>query len=481
MLFSSLLFLFYFLPITLAVNYLFSFSRPLQNIWLLLTSLFFYAWGEPLLVLLMIASILANWALGLIIDKVRDNKNQVRLVMVITCIVNLSGLFVFKYLGFVIRNINMVAGHRLIDFAGFALPLGISFYTFQSMSYVIDVLRNDAKVEKNPFYVGLYVAFFPQLVAGPIVRYSDIAEQIRHRPRLNINAFYEGCCQFISGMGKKVLISNSMAIVADRIFNLSVLGHHVVNIPASLALVGLIAYTLQIFFDFSGYSEMAIGLGRIFGFEFLPNFNYPYISKSVGEFWRRWHISLGTWFREYVYIPLGGSRVSNNDKMVRNTFVVWFLTGLWHGAEWTFILWGLWNFVFLMMERLIKWDERRIPNLFRHIYLMTVVMIGWLFFRTLDFYQAAQYLLNILGMNSNGFYSDLTLVFLKEYWIFFLFGLISSTPVLLNFNKLMKNESMGIWGDIYSFLMPGVYITVFVVCITFLAKGTYNPFIYFNF
>jgi alginate O-acetyltransferase complex protein AlgI len=480
LLFSSLLFLFYFFPVTLGVNYLLSFSRPAQNAWLLVTSLFFYAWGEPILVLLMIASIMVNWALGLAVDKVREDKFKVKLIVILTCVLNLGALFIFKYLGFVIRNINMVAGTRLIDFAGFALPLGISFYTFQSMSYVIDVLRKDAKVEKNPFYVGLYVAFFPQLVAGPIVRYTDIAEQIRHR-KFEAGVFFEGCCQFISGMGKKVLLSNAMAIVADRIFNLSVLGHHVVNIPASLAWVGLVAYTLQIFFDFSGYSEMAIGLGRMFGFEFLENFNYPYISQSVGEFWRRWHISLSTWFKEYVYIPLGGSRVSNSDRMVFNTFVVWFLTGVWHGAEWTFIIWGLWNLIFLLMERLIKWDERRIPRVLRHVYLMLVVMLGWLFFRTIDFYQAAQYMLNLFGMNNNGFKSDMALMFIREYWVFFVFAILFSTPAAKNFGKLMKGELMGIWGDIYSFLMPLGYIMVFMICITFLAKGNYNPFIYFNF
>jgi alginate O-acetyltransferase complex protein AlgI len=480
LLFSSLLFLFYFFPITLGVNYLLSFSRPAQNIWLLITSLFFYAWGEPIMVLLMVASIIMNWALGLLVDKVRDHKGKARFTVFLTCFLNLGALFIFKYLGFVVRNINAVAGHRLIDFAGFALPLGISFYTFQSMSYVIDVLRKDAKVEKNPFYVGLYVAFFPQLVAGPIVMYSDVAEQIRHR-KFSASVFFEGCCQFISGMGKKVLLSNAMAVVADRIFNLSVLGHHVVNIPASLAWVGLVAYTLQIFFDFSGYSEMAIGLGRMFGFEFLPNFNYPYISQSITEFWRRWHMSLSSWFREYVYIPLGGSRVKNSDRMVFNTFVVWLLTGIWHGAEWTFVIWGLWNFIFILMERLIRWNERRIPRVLRHIYLMSVVMIGWLFFRTIDFYQAAQYMLNLFGMNNNGFASPMAWMFLKEYWIFFIIALVCSTPAVKNFGRLMKGELMGIWGDIYSYLMVAAYTLVFVICITYLTKGNYNPFIYFNF
>ncbi|WP_201764785.1 MBOAT family O-acyltransferase [Leadbettera azotonutricia] len=443
-------------------------------------SLFFYAWGEPLYVLLMIFSIMVNWAFGLVVDKVKDNKKQVRITVITTCVVNLAILFVFKYLGFVVSNINMVAGRNLINFTSMALPLGISFYTFQSMSYVIDISRNDAKVEKNPFYVGLYVAFFPQLVAGPIVRYTDVADQILNR-RFNGAIFFEGCCQFISGMGKKVLISNAMAMIADNIFNLSAMGHHVYNVPVTLAWLGLVAYTLQIFFDFSGYSEMAIGLGRMFGFEFLMNFNYPYIAKSIVDFWRRWHISLSTWFKEYVYIPLGGSRMANNDLMVRNTFVVWLLTGVWHGADWTYILWGLWHFVFIIFERLIKWDNLKIPNFLRHVYTLLVVMIGWLFFRAIDFYQFAQYFLNLVGMNNNGFYSDTAFMLLREYWVFFLFAIISSTPVIKNFGRLMRLEVMGVWNYLYTFFMPIGYITVFIISITFLAKGNYNPFIYFNF
>ncbi|GHU65438.1 alginate O-acetylation protein [Spirochaetia bacterium] len=423
---------------------------------------------------------MVNWGLGLLVDKIRENKPKARMAIIATCVINLGVLFIFKYLGFVIRNINMAAGRRLIDFSGFALPLGISFYIFRSISYVIDVYRSNAKVEKSPFYVGLYIAFFPLIAAGPIVRYTEIAEQIRCR-KFTAKVFYEGCCQFISGMGKKVLLANAMAVIADQTFSLSALGHHVYNVPAMLAWIGLIAYTLQIFFDFSGYSEMAIGLGKMFGFEFPPNFDYPYISKSMIEFWQRWHISLLKWFKEYVYIPLGASQVTNNDHRIRNSFMMWLLIGIWHGAGWTFVLWGLWNFLFVMIERIIKWDSLKVSNFWRHVYLLIVVMIGWLFFRAVDFFQAAQYLLNMLGMNDNGFYSDTAVMFLREYWVFFLFALISCTPVLQKFGVLMKNGLMGIWGGIYNFFMPLGYLAVYIVCITFLVKENYNPFIYFNF
>ena len=484
MLFSSLAFIFYFLPITLALNYLLSFNRTAQNIWLLIASLFFYAWGEPFFVLILMLSVLVNWFLGLIVDHVREHKGRAKLIIWIACLYNLGFLFFYKYLGFVCRNINSVLnaliGRELLNFPVIALPLGISFFTFQALSYVIDVYRNDAKVQKNPFFVGLYLAFFPQLVAGPIVRYADIHEALLNR-KVDFSMFSDGICQFIAGMGRKVLIANSMGIVADHIFNLSALGHNSYNVPASLAWLGLAAYTFQIFFDFSGYSEMALGMGKMFGFRFLVNFNYPYISKSIAEFWRRWHISLSTWFREYVYFPLGGSRVANNDLMVRNTFIVWLITGAWQGAEWTFVLWGLWNFLFIMLERLVKWEERRIPNWLRHIYLMLIVMIGWLFFRTTDFYQAAQYLLNMLGMNSNGFYSDTAWMFVREYWIFFVLAIICSTPVVQKFGGLLKNNLIGFMGKVYCFFLPAAYLLLFLVCVTYLAKGHYNPFIYFNF
>ena len=484
MLFSSLIFILYFLPLVLIVNFLLSFNLKVQNIWLLFASLVFYAWGEPFYVFLMVVSIIVNWFLGLMVDRFRDTGKKAKIFVWAACIFNLGFLFVYKYLGFIVSNVNSLAvffaGRNFLKFPGLALPIGISFFTFQALSYVIDVYRGEAKVQKNPFFVGLYMAFFPQLVAGPIIRYRDIDGAIRER-KVTFSMFSGGLCQFIAGLGRKVLIANTMGIVADHIFNLSAQGHHIYNIPVALAWLGLTAYTFQIFFDFSGYSEMVLGLGKMFGFSYLPNFDYPYISKSLTEFWRRWHISLSTWFREYVYFPLGGSRVPNSSLMVRNTFIVWLLTGAWHGAEWTFIFWGLWNFIFIMLERLVKWDERRIPDFFRHVYLILVVMTGWVFFRTTDFYQASQYLLNLTGMNNNGFLSDTALMFFREYWVFFALAIICSTPVVRQFGTMLKNNLIGFAGKIYCFLLPAAYMLLFTVCLVYLAKGNYVPFIYFNF
>jgi len=489
LLFSSLVFLLYFFPIVFIGNVLLrfipKFGRGAQNIWLLITSLIFYAWGEPYYVLIMMGSIVVNYFLGIIAGKVREEKSKRRAVIIVACILNLSVLFVFKYLGFTIRNINAVAGRDIILFNGLALPIGISFFTFQAMSYVIDVCRKDTDAERNPLYVGLYIALFPQLIAGPIVRYVDIADQIRNRKE-SLKTFADGCCRFVAGFGKKVLIANSMAVVADMVFTSSLGQRYVYTfVPVTLAWLGLLAYTFQIFFDFGGYSEMAIGLGKMFGFEFKENFNYPYVSKSVVEFWRRWHISLSTWFREYVYFPLGGSRVRDNDVMVRNTLIVWLLTGIWHGAEWTFLLWGLWHGVFIIFERAVKFEKSRFPRPLRHVYAMLVVMFGWMFFRAESFYGATQYLLDMFGLSGNGFYSSTALMFLKEYWYAWLAAIVLSTPIMRSifeaFTRATSPVAVKAAGVPFIILRPVVYIAIFVIGLTFLVKGSYNPFIYFNF
>ena len=332
MLFSSIPFLVYFFPIVFLGYYLLSFSRMAQNIWLLLASLLFYAWGEPVYVFLMIGSILFNSIIAIIIEKVEDSK--VKKGLLITSIVgNIAVLFFFKYLGFVFGIINSGFKGLLPDLK-IALPIGISFFTFQALSYVVDVYRGVTKAE-NPFYVGLYIAFFPQLIAGPIVQYNTIAEQIRDR-KSSIDKIALGLSRFAVGVGKKIIIANSFGTIADNVFNWSLIGTDKLPVPATLAWLGSIAYSLQLYYDFSAYSDMAIGLGLCFGFKFKENFNYPYIAGSVSEFWKRWHISLTDWFREYVYIPLGGNRVANRDTMVRNLAIVWLLTGIWHGANWTF-------------------------------------------------------------------------------------------------------------------------------------------------
>ena len=490
MVFSSIIFMFYFLPATLVGYFLCGFSRTLQNIWLLLASLLFYAWGEPLFVLVMLGSITMNHIFGVMVDRWRLNKSRARMIICLTVIFNIGILFVYKYLGFVIENINLLIGRDLLHFQNPGLPLGISFFTFQALSYVIDVYRQRAKVEKNPFYVGLYIAFFPALVAGPIVRFADIADQLRNR-RMSWDLFSSGCARFTLGVGKKIIIANSLAAVADRVFNLSASGNHVVMVPAMLAWLGLLAYTMQIYFDFSSYSDMAIGLGRMFGFSLKENFNYPYISLSVTEFWRRWHISLSSWFREYVYIPLGGSRprvesgigqpARRNLKVVRNLFVVWLLTGIWHGADWSFIIWGMWYFIFILFERVTKLTERNIPAVVSHIYLLMVVIIGWVFFRSASMHDAFVYLSNLFNFNHNGFYSELAMVFIKENWLYLSLGVLLSAPLDREFGRMLQAGTMGRWGRAFNMVYPLFLTTVYVISVTYLVKGNYKPFIYFNF
>ena len=366
MVFSNLFFLYFFFPLNL-ICYFFAKDLKTKNLVMLIFSLFFYAWGEPKYVFLLVFECFADWLLALGIEKFRGTK-KAKLLLICACVVDLGLIGIFKYLTFILTNIKAITGFPE-SIVQVALPIGISFYTFQLLSYVIDVYRQDGEVQKNPLNVLLYISFFPQLIAGPIVRYQTIANQINCRKE-TVEKFTDGTYRFMLGFFKKVFIANNVALVVDDIFSRS-------DISVASSWIGAIAYTLQIFFDFSGYSEMAIGLGKIFGFEFLENFDYPYISKSVSEFWRRWHISLGSWFRDYVYFPLGGSRVSK-PRLVLNLFIVWFLTGIWHGANWTFILWGLYFFVLLSIEKLTNINKKNF--FFGHIYTMFFVIIGWVVF-----------------------------------------------------------------------------------------------------
>lgn len=473
MLFSSVLFLFYFLPTVLLLYYISLFSRKLQNGILLVASLFFYAWGEIEFVFIMIGSIIVNYVFGLLVDKFRNDKKKSYIILTFMYLYNISILFVFKYLGFVIRNINEIINYK-IRVPDIALPIGISFFTFQAISYVVDVYRKDGIVQKNIFYVGLYITFFPQLIAGPIVRYSSIAEAIKNRKE-NWKSFSVGVCRFITGLAKKVLISNSMAVVADNIFSMN----KDMNIAVSLAWLGSIAYTFQIFFDFSGYSDMAIGLGLMFGFKFEENFNYPYISSSINEFWRRWHISLSRWFRDYIYIPLGGSRVENYDKVIRNLLVVWILTGIWHGAEWTFVVWGIINFILIVFEKNIHFDELKLSKIAKHIYALFFINLNWVIFRSSDLKAAGNYIGYMFGFGSHGFWSDYTYMFLKEFLVYFVAAIIFSMPVARKVNKFIVDKAP--FYRVIEGVYPAVIIALFMICTTYLVKGTYNPFIYFNF
>ncbi len=471
MIFSSLVFLFLFLPIVLIFYYLV--NKKLKNIVLLIASLLFYAWGEPKYVFLMLGSIFFNYIFG--IKVASNNQKEKKTWLIISIIFNISGLVIFKYSNFLVDNANNLLNIN-INIPTIALPLGISFFTFQTMSYVIDVYKKDGRVQKNIFDLALYISLFPQLVAGPIVRYQTVDEQISKRSH-SCEKFAEGVNRFVCGLAKKVILSNQLGLIADGVFSTNI-----ASLSISEAWVGIICYSLQIYFDFGGYSDMAIGLGKMFGFDFLENFNYPYISQSVSEFWRRWHISLSSWFKDYVYIPLGGNRVSP-IKQYRNLFVVWSLTGIWHGANWTFLTWGIYYGILIGIEKAFL-DKllKKAPRIFRHIYLLLLVMIGWVFFRSENIVQASQFIKVLFGIGSNSIYNYSFVSYINESGYIIILAIIFATPIIPKLKSILKLkikklvESDFIYGLHSTFLVSLMFIIVVM-----LINSTYNPFLYFRF
>ncbi|MEA2904987.1 MAG: alginate O-acetyltransferase complex protein AlgI [Alphaproteobacteria bacterium] len=458
MVFSSAVFLFYFLPAFLLLYFL----TPWKNAVLLIFSLFFYAWGEGLFVLLMIGSGLFNHAAAWAIATSARRK----LILALGVSINLLALFVFKYLSFIITNINAVFGFTLPDLQ-LPLPIGISFFTFHAISYLVDVYRGDFPAERDPIKVLLYIAMFPQLIAGPIVRFGTVRKEIGDRA-VGLETFALGLKFFVIGLGQKVLLANTLATPADAIFKLPVEA-----LNASLAWLGITAYTLQIYFDFAGYSNMAIGLGLMIGIYFPLNFNYPYIAQSVTEFWRRWHITLSTWFRDYVYIPLGGSR-NGALRTYLNLLIVFALCGLWHGASWAFVVWGLYHGVFLVLERvgLSRLLERALPEL-RHAYLLFVVMIGWVFFRADTLPHAIAMLQAAFGFGAGeGIVHHVWQHLLPDVALVLLVGSLAATPYL---SALGRRIAVAPWAAI-----AGLY-AIFFLSVMSVAAGNYNPFIYFRF
>lgn len=469
MIFSSLLFLFSFLPFVLIGNFLWR-NIKWQNTLLFIASLYFYAWGEREKVFVMLASILVNFFIGKWIEKKEGRERKVALFVGV--VVNLGVLVYFKYSQFFVENINSalaVFSIPIIEGLKYErLPLGISFYTFQSMSYLVDVYRKEVKAQRNFLNLGLYVALFPQLVAGPIVRYNEIAEQLVKRTQ-NLAKFNEGIRRFVIGLGKKMLLANPMAFIADEIYMLPI-----DDITTPMAWMAAIAYSLQIYFDFSGYSDMAIGLGKMFGFDIAENFNFPYIAKSIREFWTRWHISLSIWFRDYLYIPLGGSRGSTLFTM-RNLIIVFFITGLWHGASWSFVIWGLFHGFFMLLER-VGFDKilKRIPSIFQHIYMLLIVVFGWVLFRIENWSDAIFLQKTMLGFNESDSLFTLYSVMNPYYWTLFCIALVCSLPVF-SFIKVKKTGATFMSIERFSILI------IFILSIVEMANSTHNPFIYFRF
>lgn len=472
MLFSSTIFIFAFLPLVIVLYFtVLNKSIFLQNMLLLVASIGFYAWGEPRFVLVMLASIILNYIFARMIDSFVDQR---KVWLAVTVIFNIGTLFIFKYLNFTISNIDHIFGNILPQ-TNIELPIGISFFTFQAMSYVIDVYRREVKAQTNIFYLALYVSFFPQLVAGPIVRYKDINEQLYDRMH-SIENIHTGVRKFIAGLGKKVLISNNLAVVADAAFNAVGEGG---SVSLLFAWLGAIAYMMQIYFDFDGYSQMAIGLGKMFGFDFHENFNYPYIANSITDFWRRWHISLSTWFRDYLYIPLGGNRVESVRRHIFNLFIVWLATGIWHGANWTFILWGLMYFVLLVFEKYSNLYTKlsKLPCVAQRFYTLFFIIIAWVFFRAESVFDGGKYLVKMFA--NNIVIDGQAVRYFCEYKWYFLIAVLYSSSLfkVLAYRFKLNIKIKTVMED----LSPIVYILIFGISVVYLVTGGYNPFIYFNF
>lgn len=464
MVFSSLVFMFAYLPITLLAYYLV--PRQGRNIFLFIVNLIFYGWGEPKLVLLMVFNIFFNYIGGWLVDKYRADAKKKKLFLILTCVLDIGILAVFKYTGMITETLNMLPFLNIPELQ-ISLPIGISFYTFQTMSYVIDVYRDDAPVSKNFINFGTYVALFPQLIAGPIVRYRDVAEQLVNR-RETLEMFTRGVKLFMVGLAKKVIIANTMGTLTTNIFATTdengVVG----------TWVGMIAYTFQIYFDFSGYSDMACGLGNMMGFEFLKNFNYPYIAKSITDFWRRWHISLSTWFKEYVYIPLGGNR-KGVKRQILNLLIVWGLTGLWHGAAYNFVIWGLYYGLLLILEKFVlKKFLDRLPSFVQHIYTLFIIIIGWGLFYFTDVGQLGEFMVDLFNFG-NGICGDQAFNLIMSNLPMLIIAAVASTPLAaMLYNRFEHTRFMWIPETLYC-------MGVLAVSTASLVNQSYNPFLYFRF
>ena len=468
MVFSSLIFIFIFLPLVLVSYYIA--PRRLRNTVILLASLLFYAWGEPTYIILIIISILINYLGALLIRVHIKNKDKSKFIFITLLLIDISILFFFKYYGFAIECLGSIIGLDL-KVKSISLPLGISFYTFQQISYIADIYMQKVKPERNLIDFATYITMFPQLIAGPIVKYDDIHKQLANRKE-SINKFGEGVQRFIIGLGKKVILANNIGVIWTQVKEVNLNDLSIV-----LSWIGIIAFTLQIYFDFSGYSDMAIGLAKMFGFDFLENFDYPYISKSITEFWRRWHMSLGGWFREYIYIPLGGNKKGTLIQ-VRNLFIVWFTTGLWHGASTNFVVWGLYFGVILFIEKIYLKDLlKKIPSIFSHIYTLIIVMIGWVIFDMNTLTDSGHYIKIVFGFGNNIFIDNLAKYILTNNFIILLIGLICSTKLI----KIYMNKIKSTFRENDVFLITAINLLILIISTAYLVGASYNPFLYFRF
>ncbi|GFH94517.1 peptidoglycan O-acetyltransferase [Lachnospiraceae bacterium] len=471
MVFSSITFLFRFIPIFMILYFVT--PRRMRNIILFLGSLFFYAWGEPIYVLLMLFSTLSDYVHGRLIGACRSRR-VARGLLISSIVINLGMLGFFKYSDFLIGTVNQLLGSNL-PLLKLPLPIGISFYTFQTMSYTIDCYRGEAKVQKNLLDFGVFVTMFPQLIAGPIVKYRDVQDRL-HERKADITAISYGCRRFVTGLAKKVLLANNLGLLWTEISGGNMGGTTVLG-----AWMGALAYAFQIYFDFSGYSDMAIGMGAILGFHFPENFNYPYMAKSVTDFWRRWHISLSSWFREYVYIPLGGNR-RGMPRQLLNILIVWMLTGIWHGAGWNFLLWGLWFALWLILEKLVLGRVLKVlPSMVGRLYTWLVVLVSWVFFAIESGNGAMNYLYVMFGQGAAGLYDSATLFTLLEYRVLLLFAALAATPLAHRLSEaFFRSTGSGVVA-VRRVAEKLVLSLLLLASIAYIVEASYNPFLYFRF
>ena len=472
MIFSTIYFLFLYLPIVLFLYYI----TPLKwrNVPLLIVSLIFYGWGEPVYLFVMLASITINYLLGLVVErcKQRDNDKGARIAVASSVVINLAILFFFKYWDFIAGSLEAV-GLTFMPKLGLELPIGISFYTFQTMSYTVDVYRGDGHCQRNFVTFGTFVTIFPQLIAGPIIQYKDLDRQLEKRTH-SPERFASGVQVFVVGMAKKVLLANNLGMLWDTYKAMPV-----DQLTTAGAWLGILAFSLQLYFDFSGYSDMAVGMGRMLGFEFMRNFNYPYISKSVTEFWRRWHISLGNWFRDYVYIPLGGNRVSKGRHLI-NLLVVWALTGIWHGASWNFMFWGLYFAVLIIIEKFFLLERlKKLPAFVQHVYALFVVLVSWAIFAVEDFGQMRSYLAAMFGAGGGGLADPAFGYYLRSYLPTLVIGILAAVPVWSNLWRGLEERQSG--RKALRVALPVLLMGGLLLCTAYLVDATYNPFLYFRF
>lgn len=471
MAFSSTVFLFVFLPALLLIYYCkLVKSNKTRNIILLIAGLLFYAYGEPIYILVMLVSILINYTMGLLINKCKEENKNAKIVLIIGIILNIGILIIFKYLNFILENLTLLTNKDL-TIESITLPLGISFYTFSILSYLIDVYKGEIKTNEGLLNIALYITFFPKISQGPIIKYSQMQEEINNRKYVQKD-FTEGVIRFIIGLAKKVIIANYIALIADNCFMVG-------SMSTATAWLGAISYTLQIYFDFSGYSDMAIGIGKMFGFNLPENFDYPYSAGSITEFWRKWHITLGLWFRNYVYIPLGGSRVKK-PRLIFNLLVVWLLTGIWHGANWNFVIWGLIYFILLAIEKLTNLHKnKKFTKTIGHIYTLFFVIIGWVFFRSDSIESAIKYLTEMFTIGKKGIIDVTFIEYLKQAWFVLTVGIIASFPVTKAIQKIIEKKKIN--KTIINIVKSVGLCAIFILSLSMCISSTYSPFIYFNF